>query len=293
MGWRVVAINVHSKLSYRNDSMIFRSESQAEKLSLSEIGIVIIETTDVVVTSALVAKFVEHKIKLIFCDEKRLPAAELVPYYGSHDTSHSLQKQVSWLEDRRAEVWQEIVRQKITNQAIFLELLELLPRDNLLRMYAEHIEGGDLSNREGHAAKVYFNQLFGRGFIRGGSNDVNSALDYGYTLLLSLFSREIVNNGYITQLGINHHNYFNQFNLASDLMEPFRVLVDEIVYTNRLLEFAKIKRQLLTIFNRTYVFDEKNMYLDNIVEVYVRKSLDALSDKSVEIPLFTYQWEKA
>ena len=293
MGWRTIAINVHSKLSYRNGSLVFRSDSQIEKISLSEIGIVIIETTDVVITSALVAKLVDNKTKLIFCDDKRLPSAEIVPYYGAHDTSRSLQKQVAWTDSRRAKIWREVVRQKILNQAIFLELLELLPRDNLLRSYAENIEDGDISNREGHAAKVYFNQLFGKEFLRGGGGDVNAALDYGYTLLLSLFSREIVSDGYITQLGINHHNYFNQFNLASDLMEPFRVLVDEIVHTNRELEFAKIKRQLLTIFDRTYVFDGKNMHLDKIAEIYVKKILDALSDDELGAPEFVYRWEKA
>lgn len=95
----------------------------------------------------------------------------------------------------------------------------------LLRKYIEEIEYGDATNREGHAAKVYFNALFGMDFTRTEENSINAALNYGYGILLSAFNREIVMNGYITQIGLFHNNMFNQFNLGSDLMEPFRSLL--------------------------------------------------------------------
>jgi CRISPR-associated endonuclease Cas1 subtype II len=90
---------------------------------------------------------------------------------------------------------------------------------------------GDKTNREGHAAKVYFNALFGKDFSRKQLNDINAGLNYGYSIILSMFSREIVKNGCITQIGIKHSNYFNQYNLASDLMEPFRVIIDHVLAT--------------------------------------------------------------
>ena len=91
----------------------------------------------------------------------------------------------------------------------------------LLQGYLEEITYGDATNREGHAAKVYFNALFGKDFTRTDDLLINTALNYGYSILLSAFNREIVLNGYLTQLGLFHDNMFNRFNLASDLMEPF------------------------------------------------------------------------
>lgn len=99
----------------------------------------------------------------------------------------------------------------------------------MLYEYITQIEFGDATNREGHAAKVYFNALFGLDFTRSAENSINSALNYGYSLLLSTCARETALNGYITQIGLFHDNIFNQFNLASDLMEPFRPIVDNLV----------------------------------------------------------------
>ena len=110
----------------------------------------------------------------------------------------------------------------------------------LLSSYLQQIAWNDETNREGHAAKVYFNALFGLDFTRTEDNLINAALNYGYSIILSSFTREIVANGYITQLGLFHDNMFNQFNLASDLMEPFRPLVDKCVLGMKLSNAIKI-----------------------------------------------------
>ena len=107
----------------------------------------------------------------------------------------------------------------------------------LLSSYLQQIAWNDETNREGHAAKVYFNALFGLDFTRTEDNLINAALNYGYSIILSSFTREIVANGYITQLGLFHDNMFNQFNLASDLMKPFRPLVDKCVLGMKLEQF--------------------------------------------------------
>lgn len=292
MTWRIIVVNQHSKLSYQNNALIFKNDEGIEKVHLSEIHTILVETTDVVITTALIAKIVEYKIKLIFCDAKRLPAAELVPYYGSHDTSRSIACQISWDKDTQKIVWTEVIRQKISNQAAHLLSHGKTEEYDLLKSYLSSLTIYDESNREGHAAKVYFNALFGKSFTREKENDINAALDYGYALLLSIFSREIVKNGCITQLGLKHSNYFNQFNLASDLMEAFRPLVDEIVFANQNLEFSKIKRQLFNLFSQKYHFKGKDMFLVNIIEIYVKKILECLNDRGKELPVFDFTWEK-
>ena len=141
------------------------------------------------------------------------------------------------------------------------------------------ISGEDRTNREGHAAKVYFNALFGQDFTRTEDNCINAALNYGYSIVLSAFTREITVNGYLTQLGIFHDNMFNQFNLASDFMEPFRVLVDKKVCKMELLEFEHSeKMQLVDILNQEVQIDGRIQYVNNAIKIYCKSVLEALNE---------------
>jgi CRISPR-associated endonuclease Cas1, subtype II/NMENI len=158
-------------------------------------------------------------------------------------------------------------------------------RDVLYQLH-ERLELFDPTNREGHAARIYFNTLFGNDFTREASNDINAGLDYGYTLLMSIFAREIVKSGCMTQFGLKHANQFNDFNLASDLMEPFRPLVDQIVYESRNKGFPVIKRALFNLFDDTYFYNNKQMYLTNIVSEYTKKVVKVLNGEGKEVPEF-------
>ena len=233
MSWRTIVITKRAKLDLQLGFMVVRGE-HTTKVALNEIAVVLIESTAVSLTTSLLAELTKRKVKVIFCDEKRNPSSELVSYYGSHDTSNKIRKQIAWRQNTKEAVWTEIVSEKIRKQK---ELLELLGKEEaeLLSSYLQQIAWNDETNREGHAAKVYFNALFGLDFTRTEDNLINAALNYGYSIILSSFTREIVANGYITQLGLFHDNMFNQFNLASDLMEPFRPLVDKCVLGMKLM----------------------------------------------------------
>lgn len=139
----------------------------------------------------------------------------------------------------------------------FLQENDFVEKASALSKLSEELETFDPTNREGHAARIYFQTLFGNQFTREESNEINAGLDYGYTLLMSLFAREIVKNGCMTQFGLKHANQFNDFNLASDLMEPFRPLVDQIVYTYRDQPFPIIKRRLFDLFSQKYLYGKK------------------------------------
>ena len=229
MSWRTVVISSSAKLDYQMGYLIVRNQDVV-KIHISEISILMIETTSVSLTAALLCELTKKKIKVVFCDEKRNPSSELIPYYGSHDTSMKVRKQIAWSEDIKTSVWTEIVTEKIRKQAENLERWDRTEAQ-MLYEYITQIEFGVATNREGHAAKVYFNALFGLDFTRTAENSINAALNYGYSLLLSTCARETALNGYITQIGLFHDNIFNQFNLASDLMEPFRPIVDNLVKT--------------------------------------------------------------
>ena len=120
MGWRTVVVNTHSKLSYKNNHLIFKDASRTELIHLSEVDILLLETTDIVLSTMLIKRLVDENILVIFCDDKRLPTAYLMPYYGRHDSSLQLSRQIAWNEDVKAEIWTTIIAQKILNQAFYL-----------------------------------------------------------------------------------------------------------------------------------------------------------------------------
>lgn len=286
MSWRTVVVSRSAKLDYQMGYMVVRQE-ETTKIFLNEISTVIIETTAVSITGALLCEFVKNKIKVIFCDEKRNPCSELMPYYGAHDTSAKIRNQIAWSEDIKARVWTEIVSEKIRKQK---ELLERVGKDEeatLLQSYLSEIQYGDSTNREGHAAKVYFNALFGKDFTRTSDSNINAALNYGYSIILSSFTREIVANGYITQIGLFHDNMFNQFNLASDLMEPFRPIVDRTVYEMELQVFEKEeKMKLVDLLNQSVRIHDRMEYVNNAIKIYCKSIFDALGDKDVAMIKF-------
>ncbi len=227
MSWRTVVVSNSAKLDYQMGYLVVRRE-ETVKVHISEIYMLIIESTAVSLTAALLCELTKKKIKVIFCDEKRNPSSELVSYYGSHDTSVKVRNQMGWGSEIKRTVWTEIVTDKIRKQAEVLTSWKK-KESEMLYQYIEEIAYGDTTNREGHAAKVYFNALFGMDFTRTEDNSINAALNYGYGIILSAFNREIAVNGYITQIGLFHDNMFNPFNLGSDLMEPFRPIVDHKV----------------------------------------------------------------
>lgn len=289
MSWRTVVISKRSKLDMRTGYLVVRTEDDVKRINLDEISVLIIENSAVSITGCLIAAMSEKKIKVIFCDEKRNPSCELVSYYGSHDTSAKIKRQIQWSDDIKACVWTEIVAEKIRKQAEFLEELGKSNEAMMLQGYIEELEVGDVTNREGHAAKVYFNALFGKDFTRSRDCVTNAALNYGYSLILSCINREVTAHGYITQLGLFHSNMFNQFNLSCDLMEPFRIIIDRWVYKNTPTVFGKEeKHTIATLLNTSVIINESEQYLSNAIRIYCRSVFEALNDNdSSEISFYS------
>ena len=152
-------------------------------------------------------------------------------------------------------------------------------KNKLLLSYINEIHLGDKTNREGHAAKVYFNELFGKKFSRDDNSSINAALNYGYAVLLSTVNKEIIGNGYLTQLGIHHKNEFNEFNLTCDIMEPFRIIIDNFVYFNKDREFnSEYKLDIVNIFNNSFKYSNKKYILKDIIKMYVKNTLEYVND---------------
>lgn len=286
MSWRTVVISSRCKLDLKMGYMVVRGD-EIRRIYLDEIALLLIENPAVSMTGYLLSALMERKVKVIFCDSKHNPQSELLPYYGCHDTSRKIFRQISWTEDVCGAVWVEIVSEKIRNQARLLQEAGKLKEARMLDSYVGQIEFQDATNREGHAAKVYFNALFGKDFTRSSDVPLNAALDYGYSILLSAFNREVAANGYLTQLGLHHGNVFNQFNLSSDLMEPFRPIVDREVYAAMPKEMTtETKRMLYNLMNRQICIAGYRQTVLNTISVYTKSVFDALNEANTDMIKF-------
>ena len=284
MGFRTVIVNSRAKLEFRLNFMIVRGENE-KHIFIDEINTLIVQSTAVSLTAALLSELIRSGVKVIFCDEKFNPCSELIPYYGAHNTSKRYKIQMQWRDETKDEIWRLIIAQKITNQKNYLQKRGFSAEAELIGSYIPDILPGDTTNREGPSAKVYFNCLMPCGVSRRDGGFLNGCLNYGYAILLSCFNREIVASGYLTQFGIWHDNEFNQFNLSSDLMEPFRTIVDEVAFS--LPEGDKeFKRKMADILNFQISIDGKTTTLDLAVRTYVRSVLNALEANDPSLIIF-------
>lgn len=282
MSWRTVVIANRCKLDMSLGYMEIRKDDVV-KIHLSEIAMLIIESTAVSMTAALLVELTKRKVKIIFCDEQRNPCVEMLPCYGSYDASGKLRRQIAWPRSRKELLWAAIIREKIRKQQAVLVYAREAERARMLGQYAEHVEGADASNREGHAAKVYFGGLFGVGFTRNNDCAINQALNFGYSILLSAMNREIVANGYVTQLGVFHDNMLNPFNLGCDLMEPYRPLIDRLVYDLRPSEMNReVRLKLIDVLNKQVTIAQSRQYVNNAIKIYCKSVFRALEENDME-----------
>jgi CRISPR-associated endonuclease Cas1 subtype II len=280
MSFRTVVISKQSKLNYKNRFLVVKQENDEKYIHLSEIDTVIVDSISVSISAYLLRELSKNKINLIFCDEKHNPFGELIPYYSCHNSSKKILLQSKWKKHDKDLLWQKIIKNKIMNQMLLLQKINS-NTSNLLMSYIDDVTIGDKSNREAHAAKVYFNALFTKNFIRNNDDKINAMLNYGYAILLSTVNKEVINNGYITQIGINHKSEFNSFNLSCDLMEPFRIIIDNFVYFNQSREFdIQFKMDLVNLFNNKYKYNGKLYVLKDIINLYVKNTLSVMNEES-------------
>lgn len=278
MSFRTVVITRQSKISYKNRFLVVKQDNDEKYIHLSEIDTIIVDSISVSISAYLLKEIADAKINMIFCDEKHNPFGELSPYYSRHNSSKKIKEQIKWTNKCKDDLWMKIVKNKILNQSLMLNKIKNDKYD-LLTSYIDEVVSGDKTNREGHAAKVYFNALFGNDFVRNNNDNINAALNYGYAILLSTINKEVIASGYLTQLGIHHKNEFNEFNLSCDLMEPFRVIVDNFVYFNQERELnTNYKLDIVNILNNSYKYQNKSHTLKDIIGLFVKNTLNNINN---------------
>lgn len=266
MAWRNIYISKNARLSLHQESLVIKIEDEY-RIPIEDIATVMIESNMVSLTSALLSKFAEYNVLVYFCDRYHLPNGILLPINQHSRSLKAIETQLNVSKPLKKRLWQSIIIRKILNQAIVLELAG--KNSDKLVYYSNLVKSGDSDNVESVAANYYFKALFGPDFNRREDNTLNYALNYGYSIIRSAIARGISIYGFLPAFGIHHHSELNQFNLADDLFEPYRQIVDLWVYMNVKSEDTvntEMKVKLFNLLNYQILIDNKVHSVLNAIE---------------------------
>lgn len=292
----VVHITNANELSISNNQLVMSNIEMEDikkvnKISLKDILAVIIENCRCKITGILQLRLSEKNIPLIICNEKHQPVLHSLGLYNHFQVTMRINEQVNWLDRKKNKLWSEIVAQKIKNQRILLKFLDK-SKDTILKlgMYEKNIliEGKEAEHQEAIAARMYFQELFGKKFKRFDDDGINSALNYGYALLRSLISSKIVAKGFHPSLGIHHKSQFNNYNFSDDIIEIFRPMVDYVVYFNQKEETElskELRQKLLLVLTQKVYWKNKKYELSQVIDYFLDNIRNYFIDKNVKIEM--------
>ena len=284
MGFRILMIESETTISIKLDNLIIEKDDKKLWIPVDDISVIVVDNLKTTLTSRMLCLLADHNVGVIFCNHEHLP----IGFYCSYDNHSRISKTINYQINAGAEyynqLWKLIVDAKITNQYKVLDILGKNPSTiTKLKNFCTEITEGDITKREAHSAKVYFNELMGCSFSRGNEELLlNSGLDYGYAIFRSYLAKLCVGYGLNSQLGIHHKNEYNRFNLVDDLIEPFRPFVDYYAYSLLKDEeyFKSVHRHsLVNLLNHKIIYNKKKMFLCNAMEEYVSNIAACISKK--------------
>ena len=268
MSFRSIIIQSRSKLEYSLNYLVVNKGSEVKRILLDDIKLIVIDTMQVSMTSALISECLNKKIKICFSNQQHNLIGEITPYKNNYYSKRKLKEQLLYDEVINDYLWQLIVKEKLINQARNVSLINDKNTFDLIKSYMGEVKKGDSTNREGLAAKAYFRSIFGTGFTRDNEfYNENKYLNYGYSIILSSFNRAIKSLGYYTELGIHHNGDTNSFNLSCDFMEPLRPLVDSLVI-KEIVNEDNFKLEFINLLSKEVIYRNRKCFLDNAIEDY-------------------------
>lgn len=288
MAFRVVLIENEVAIKVKLNNLIVTKNGQDIWIPLDDISMIVMDNLSSMLSTRLLCQLSEQGIGFIICNQQHLPTG----FYSAYDNHSRASKVIGYQIEKGQEyyelLWKKVVEAKIQNQAkSYYRLKSDKMGSEQIAKFATDITDGDRSNREAHAAKVYFNLLMGTSFSRGNEDILlNSGLDYGYAILRGYIARACVGYGLNTQIGIHHKSEYNRFNLVDDLMEPLRPFVDIVAY--KTLENAKYftpehRRRLVDVLNMKIKYRNKNMYVCNMIENYIEQFASLIMERGSNI----------
>lgn len=290
MGYRQVIIKKSEKLHFKDNQLIIDKDESSTKVPLEDINYILIEDSSTILTTRLLAELGKNAISLIVCDEKFEPTSIMYPYNYHFKQLDIFTHQLEIDNGIKNEFWNQIVKRKIENSIRVLEMTskEEFPISKLTE-YINEITDGDSKNREGLAAKMYFRSLFGSDFIRFYDDNVNTALNYGYTIIASAIIRNLAVYGLNTYLGIHHSSKINNFNLAYDFLEPYRSVVDKFVYDNKediVLPLSfEFRKKLINLLNEEVLHQNKKYTIEYSIGLLIKSYIKSFSTGEIKLDL--------
>lgn len=282
MGWRTVVVSRHAKVSLSSNNLVIQTDQDCYHVPVSDIDVLLLSTLEGVITTAAINALNRAQATIIFIDESGNPSCEILAVSSPRKNAERIRQQVNWQQRRIEMLWTRIVASKINNQKVVCNHLHC--GNTVIESALQELEVNDTSNREAVAARAYFPAVFGKGFSRADLDEINAALNYGYAILHSLVNREIVIRGNLTCIGIHHNRTDNQYNLGSDLMEPFRPIINQWVASQKFNTFTPdIKFGLIDLLNLEIEFNGKTGLLRNIIGQHVSNCLRFLNEELDEI----------
>lgn len=272
MAYRNIVVESPARISVKNGQITITTD-ETHSASPEDIAAIMLGNRQAVVTAAALAICAQNGIALFVCDEQHMPCGVMTPYSAHSRQLRMLRSQLAMSLPTKKQLWQQLVVGKINNQSRCLELCGNSDAGEYLRSRAGAVKSGDTDNMEAVAAAFYFPQLFGKGFVRHESDGRNAALNYGYAILRGAIARALAVHGFTPCLGIHHCSELNAFNLADDLIEPFRPLVDLFVVTNVGEEAEltpELKRYLLNLLNYDILYEGRHCSAAYAIELIVQ-----------------------
>lgn len=272
MSWKIIEIEDASRINLFLDNIVIRKNETKIVIPISDIDVLLLNNYKLNISVQLINALSRNCTLVITCDNKYLPQSYILPIIGNWNTLKVLDQQLNWDYSYKASVWETIVKQKILGQVDMLKNLVKSSNYKQLINLLKNLKEYDISNREGHASKIYWHSLFGINFTRHNDDYYNHLLNYGYTILRGYFVRSIIKKGLDPRISFFHKSFHNYFALASDLMEAFRVLIDyEVfrIYKTNDVDFYQHKEQLLKSFNKKILINDKQQFINNAIDIYV------------------------
>jgi len=266
MGFQSLFITNPCKISIKDDNLVISNDDGNFKIILDNLVSIVIETTQATITTYAISRLAEEGVSVLYVDKKYNLNAITLPFHTHSTFSKIVHSQIDISKPFQKKLWQELIKQKIYNQASVLEYFKKEKIANELYTYVNYVKSGDTDNVEAKAARIYWSALFENfSRVQKGAEDVrNASLNYCYAIVRSTVARSITNAGLMPSFGVHHKNYFNPFNLADDMIEPFRPFVD-LHIKQTLKKFddpvltSQMKPEYVNILNLEYANIEDNI----------------------------------
>lgn len=289
MSFRTIEISQAAELHIKSGQLEVASDDGVAAVPIEDISMIMFHGANIRLSSMDLSILSRNKVAVMTLDEKYLPTAIVLPFEGHSRQAKLMHSQIGLNDNKRMKLWIQIIRQKICNQSRALSILGLKGAETVAS-YLEHLDEENVDYKESLAAKEYFS-FYHEGLNRRSEDPVNSRLNYGYAVVRSYIARDLVSCGFHPTLGLHHDNQLNAFNLADDLIEPFRAIVDLVVHgnlgTNSVLSKAD-RRDISHVLYNACIVDGSKMNvmtaIDLMVENLKRIVLDS-SDEELKLPV--------